>query len=54
MKIIFALITIALFQACETIPIEGRACYIGKDGQSVCVGTDGRVIKIDGTFRSQK
>lgn len=54
MKILLALITAAALQACETIPVEGKACYVTKDGQTVCVVANGKTIRLDATFVQQK
>jgi hypothetical protein len=54
MKLLLALLTASLLPGCETIPIEAKACYVTKDGQQVCVGSNGRAITIDATFRGQK
>jgi len=50
------LLSLALFlilAGCETIPVTGKVCYQTAQG-TVCVGSNGKAINIDGTFQGQK
>lgn len=38
---------------CETVPVKGKVCYETPQG-TVCVGSDGKAVVIDGTFKGQK
>lgn len=62
MKLIIT-ITILCFAICScvtnpvtgkrelAVPIKGKFCYVDKNGNSVCVGSDGREIVIEGNIQ---
>lgn len=52
-KFVAALAIVLGFCGCDTIPIRGKVCYTTGQG-TVCVGSSGGALEIDGTFRGQK
>jgi len=54
MKLLLALLASSTLAGCVTIPFEAKACYVTKDGQQVCIGSNGKGLTLDATFRGQK
>ncbi len=54
MKAALLVLGISIFiTGCETIAVKARVCYETPQG-TICAGSDGRAVTIDGTFRRQK